>query len=570
MGFTSLSKPVQPSTAIYTPQWVEPMNLELYSKVLEQKNQIAQSNIDFTNTAANELFSVNAEGPDKKRLIEIYDEFKNNLNSLNMSDLSSMETSSRLRGLIGKYSTDKDLISIKSRAAFREQEEKKMQKAQEKGRSYNNKNYNKLLQYYQGQDYYQDPKGFTLSSGYLTPEIKKIQDGITKANTRQVAELGPDGRVRTYNKVDGDKAQQQWAYTVTNDPELMRYYSDRFEDQYEGVDFDTEGKKVLTERLYTLQQLIENSEGVEREEYESKARRIEKAINSNYTGSIYRNLAFQEFIDDDANDYGNSINALDLKDLKADQLYLADKKYAQEKEIARFKEQLKRDTKKKEQEEKLKNYSLIDTKIKDEMRKWALKKAVELNIDIMDPSKDANSADPFISNEVLFSLGLGKKQKEEEEESKGKEEKGILLGGAMVPKKTIIASLDANFSNLGGDGKTNLKLLLDDQISKAGLTQRDPAAFGIGEDFEFVNENGVKYIQYEADEYFGDTNYRVPVEELKKAVDDPTYIPSFYNEDDDYKKPVNKVEYEIDGQTALIPKNEEEQFLEKYPNAVKK
>jgi len=390
MGFSPYSQVVKPA------EWVDPLNLDVYAKGMAYKQEMAEKNLQLLSNAYNSLFSIDAYGPDKRKLAEIDDQFRQQVSSMNFSDLGNMQTMSQINNLISEFSSNPQVLSIAQRTSFKDQEEKKMEEARKKGRTYKNRNYDRLMQYYNGEDFIEKPESFSLSSGYVIPEIQKKQDAITKANTRQVAELGSDGRIRTYNKIDGNKAQQQWVQAINNDPELAQYYRDTFEDEYEGTDWDQKGKEMLAQARNTALELAANSTGETKQEYEQKAKRYEDAINSNYTGSYFKNIAFQEFVDNEANNFGNSINALDLKDIKADQFDLNRIRYNQQREMAKYKEGLKRET------EDMKREAEAGKPSKDAIRTDRLKKAAAKGIAIVDP----NSPDGYISNEELDRLGI--------------------------------------------------------------------------------------------------------------------------------------------------------------------
>lgn len=426
MGFGPYSQVVKPA------EWVDPLDLNIYAQGMQYKQQVAEKNLQDISSAYNSIFSIDAHGPDKKKMAELEDQFRQQIAGMNFSDLGNMQTMSQIRNVIGEFGTNKDILSVAQRSAFKKQEEQKMEEARKKGRTYSNKNYDRMMRYYSGDEYMQSPESFSLSSGYLVPEIQKKQEAITKAVTRQVTELGADGRIRTYNKIDGEAAQKQWAYAIKNDPELSTYYRDRFEDEYEGVDWDVKGKEMLTQARNTALELAYRSTGAEQQEYKEKARKYEQAINSNYAGSRMKEIFYDEFLDNDADNYGNTINAYDLKDIKADQFALENKKQAQRIQLEAVKQKAK-------QEAAVPGIN----KVSNEMRKTLIRKAINLGVtDIYDNS----TPDGFISNEEL-SKKTGEKINKKKEEVKKEEKKD---------KKILVDSKLYNFDDIeslveGGD-----------------------------------------------------------------------------------------------------------------------
>lgn len=534
MGFTPYSKPVEPA------KWVDPMDLNLYAKSMMYKQELADKNMQDLSTAYNSLFSIDAYGPDKRRLSELENEFRQEVSGMNFSDLSNMQTMNQIKNIIRKFGSNKDALAISQRSAFKAQEEKKMEEARKKGRTYSNRNYDRMMNYFNGEDYMETPKNFNLSSGYLVPEIQKKQDAITKAATRQATELGPDGRIRTYNKVDGERAQKLWAQAISNDPELIRYYSDRFEDEYDGTDWDLKGKEMLTQARNTALELAASSQGSEKAEYEAKAKRYDQAINSNYAGSRMKEIAFQEFLDDDANNYGNTINAYDLKDIKADQFALEDKRYNQRLQFEREKQKI-------EQEAAIPGVS----QIKNPLRRSLIAKASGLGIDPTDSSKP----DGFMTDQELTKKIAEKVAEKKKEEQTGQGESRatkITLDGEDYDKKTLKESFDRR------DTKT-IEDAINEILTIQGKEKIDPQWFG--ENIKYVEENGKLYAEYESDDYFGGEMFRIAVDDIKKWIDDPNYNVSMYSESDDFQKPTN-ASAETKVTETEVPSGTKEEWLD--------
>lgn len=336
MGFTNYSTPIKPAS------FEAPLDLDLYAKGTLYKENLAKANLQDISASYNNVFNIPTYGKDKEKIAELEGNLKNELSQMNLANLGNMETASQIKNLISKYSQNKDVMGIAQRYGSYQNELKKKEDAESKGGSY----YSSLLKdankYYNSGEFLSD-KRFN-KPGYLIPEVAKLQNELIKNNEksiyRKVSKQTPDGNILTYNKVDGNKAADLWKQQIEANPTLKQYYFDQFQDQNEEVDWDSEGSNLLLNAYQNSLELA-RLHPEEADYYLSKADQQLKAAQSGKTGNEFKMSAFNDFITQDAHDFGNVKDALDVEDIKADAFKLENARTANN--IYEYKEKAKID-----------------------------------------------------------------------------------------------------------------------------------------------------------------------------------------------------------------------------------
>jgi len=311
MGFSSYSQVVTPA------KWVNPLDLNMVYKDISHKDDIAKQNLDELQQISTQLSSIPAFGVDSEYLSKKLQKLKSDMSGLNLTNLGDYNTVAQIKGLVNDFTNDPEIRPLVERSYFKQQEEKKMADAAKEGKSYYSRGYKNLMDYYNKGEYYTDNSKLGLTPGYITPEIQKTLQALKKNNTKEVMEVGRDGRNRTYNKVDGEAAAREWGQLINTDPQLNKYFSDVFEDEHKDINWEQKGKEFLLNAATQSQQLAQ-LDPINKEKHLQKYERYMRAANSPLLPDQFKDMAFQQYVQDKADDFGNSVDALDLKDIEAD------------------------------------------------------------------------------------------------------------------------------------------------------------------------------------------------------------------------------------------------------------
>lgn len=311
MGFSSYSQVVTPA------KWVNPLDLNMVYKDISHKDDIAKQNLDELQQISTQLSSIPAFGVDSEYLSKKLQKLKSDMSGLNLTNLGDYNTVAQIKGLVNDFTNNPEIKPLVERSYFKQQEEKKMADAAKEGKSYYSRGYKNLMDYYNKGEYYTDNSKLGLTPGYITPEIQKTLQDLKKNNTKEVMEVGRDGRNRTYNKVDGEAAAREWGQLINTDPQLNKYFSDVFEDEHKDINWEQKGKEFLLNAATQSQQLAQ-LDPINKEKHLQKYERYMRAANSPLLPDQFKDIAFQQYVQDKADDFGNSIDALDLKDIEAD------------------------------------------------------------------------------------------------------------------------------------------------------------------------------------------------------------------------------------------------------------
>ena len=99
-------------------KFIEPISPELYMKGVLYRENLAENNLKSIVDTRNSLFNIPAEGPDKRKLSELDSELKQRISSMNLSNLSDLNTVSQIKGLLGEYTSNQDVLNIHKRVAM--------------------------------------------------------------------------------------------------------------------------------------------------------------------------------------------------------------------------------------------------------------------------------------------------------------------------------------------------------------------------------------------------------------------------------------------------------------------
>ena len=324
MGFNQFSKPIAQVDAYI------PMSEELLTRgAMETYNRAGKLGQNLSSQKSN-LFGINTYSKDAEVLNDYENQFNQQVAELTKQGITSPQAISRFNSLISNYTNNPDILAIHKRANFYNNELANEQKAYEKGEIYKSRGKKSLENYYNSGVYLTNPENVSYTQGYVAPKIRQIQEELFKNHkdeiVKKVSFLGKDGRIYTYQKVDGDAVSSLWSEAVKNDPSLSRYYQDLFEEDNEGVDWNQDGALFLQNAANNASELAErykNNGDIENyNKYSEKAEKLSEASTSKYSGDTFKNIAFNDFVDKDASDLGNAHNSLDLEDIKADQIKL--------------------------------------------------------------------------------------------------------------------------------------------------------------------------------------------------------------------------------------------------------
>ena len=303
-------------------------------------------------TYRSKLFGQNVPGKDGEVLADYERQFNENVQDLVKQGVDSPEKLSRINSLITNFTSNPDILAINKRINFFNSESEKEQKAAEKGEIYRSKGKKDLDNYYNS-GVYQTTPIVNFTNGYITPQISKLQQDLLKNNKEEIyrkdMKFNPStGNYEIYNKVDGKKAGEQWYNSLATDPELNTYYRDKFEEEYADYDWDTQAKDLLlnahNNSLQLAQAALDSGNPEMAAFYENKAKsQLNAANNNQYSASQIKEKMFDDYLREDAEKFGSSINVLDIKDIQEDAYKLEQFKTGQDlyknKEIELFKAQ---------------------------------------------------------------------------------------------------------------------------------------------------------------------------------------------------------------------------------------
>jgi len=246
MAFSPYSQPVKPA------EWVDPMDLNLYAKNMMYKQQMAEKNIQDISALHNSLMSIPAYGPDKQKLVEKEQELKNAVSSMDLSNIGDINTAAKIKGTIGQYSTDPDILAIAKRGSAYSQMLQEKKEIEAKGKVYVNRGIKQLGNYFSQKDYKQDlPFG---NDGYQAPDAAEMMEKAKKIITPDEKRvLMPNGQYELVKYYDPAKLTQAIKTIAESNPNWHKYHRDNIEDEFDGVDVNQYATQQYTDLLNTYQ-----------------------------------------------------------------------------------------------------------------------------------------------------------------------------------------------------------------------------------------------------------------------------------------------------------------------------
>jgi len=249
MAFGPYTTPVQPAP------FVDPLDLNMYAKGMAYKQQLAEENLKKFTDKFSSAFNLPAYGVDAQQLSKLEQDFKNKLDSLNLSDLSNMSTASQMNGLINQYTSGatkegKDLMAIAKRGSFYQNEAKKQQEAEEKGLPYYSRGFEQLQNYYNGEEFFTDPKDLSLSSGFIGVNLSKERNEALK-NVPKEKYLKNGRYYERYNQDALNEALNMF-YT---DKRVQKQIQYDVEEKWKDKDWESEGINQISSYKQEAQNL---------------------------------------------------------------------------------------------------------------------------------------------------------------------------------------------------------------------------------------------------------------------------------------------------------------------------
>lgn len=315
MGFTPYSRPVEPA------KWVDPMDLNLYTKSMMYKEQMAQQNLKSITDTYSTIMSVPAYGPDREKLAQIDQQFKQQLSSMNLSNLGDLNTSSQIKSLLGQYTTNADVLAIAQRGTIYKQMLKEKQEAEKKNKIYLNEGMDALNDYFGGSDYIQNLKfgndGFTYEgAGDIIEKAKK-----TLTPDKKIIDLGK-GQYKIVESYDPDKLKTAITTVAQNNPGWIKYHRYMNNKAFKDKNADDYAKQTYAENITLYESAIEKLNQLKALEknpkniatYDLKIKQLRENIdNTNkkltnpYLGINFKNEMFQQSMNQDVDNIAEAI-----------------------------------------------------------------------------------------------------------------------------------------------------------------------------------------------------------------------------------------------------------------------
>jgi hypothetical protein len=326
MAFGPYTQPVTPA------KWVDPLDLNMYAKGMMYKQEMAEKNLKSITDTYNSIMSIPAYGPDKQKLAEIDQQFRQQVGSLNISNLGDMGTMSQIKGVLGQYTTNADVLAIAQRGSIYESMLKEKNEADKKNKIYVNRGMNKLNKYFNGDEYIQNLKFG--NDGYVAPDAGEIMESVKNFVTPDV-KLVSDGR-GNYQQVkyyDPEKLKKGFDMVTSSNPNWQKYHRDQVDEMFEDKDIDQYGKQYY-------QGIVQNYEDLKNKaalamstttdkkkaadyqkiiaEYDAEIGNINKKLQNPYFGTSFKQDYIQKTMNQDINNMISAINFVDQGDLKMD------------------------------------------------------------------------------------------------------------------------------------------------------------------------------------------------------------------------------------------------------------
>jgi len=429
----------QYSHIIEPPKFVDPIDLTTYAQGTMYKENIAKNNISAIGNTLNSFASIPAFGVDQQKLQEKVSGLKQQLGSMNLSNLGDFNTISQLNGIVSQVKNDPEIMAIAQRGNFYQNELKKQQEFADKGKEYISPGMEALGKYYNGQDFLTKPN-ISLSQGFVSPDLIKYQEAAQKITPKQkIWKTLPNGermQVESQNKED---LANTYYNLLGQDPNGGKYLDYQFEQNHKDVDWDNAGNQKIYEDLQKLELAKQEaaSMGYSTETFDNQIARLNRLSESGATGIALKSQYKDNYIKDFVNTWADGVDYIQQGDIKLDELDKMRLEHAY-----RINEIQERAT------QKAIHSQNINDKVKNQVRAARLKAASSMDLDISDP----NSPDGYVSDEVLDSYGLAKAEKE-----KSAKDTKIQVGEKSFKLKDVE-------QNIRGGNKEMVKQLINQYI----------------------------------------------------------------------------------------------------------
>jgi hypothetical protein len=305
--FGPYTQPVKPA------EWVDPLDLNMYAKGMMYKQEMAEKNLKSIVDTHSALMSLPAYGPDKQKLAEIDQQFRQQIGSMNISNLGDMSTMSQVKGVLGQYTTNADVLAIAQRGSIYKSMLEEKESADKKNKIYLNEGMDELNDYFQGEDYIQNLKfgndGFTYEgAGDIIEQAKK-----TLTPDKKYVSLG-GGEYRIVESYDPEKLKTAVSTIANSNPNWIKYhkytnnrsFKDKNADDYAKQTYSgliTENESIIA-KATQLKSTTKNPKSIAYYDLKIKEANEEiantnKKLQNPYLGINFKNEMLQASINDD-------------------------------------------------------------------------------------------------------------------------------------------------------------------------------------------------------------------------------------------------------------------------------
>lgn len=229
MGWNSTSQIITNA-----PQWQQPISDELlYRGAITQEANTQKNLQDYKNIITSIQNIPALAGKDEEVLSQRMQELQQQLSQVSLSDLNNPRTTAQINSLISQYANDPDIIGIAHRGNTVQNELKRKQEFEEKGKPYVSKILRDAERYLQEGNYYRD-KRFT-GQGYISGNNEDI--GKWAKEVPEWEDWVKNGAYDDHRKGKAYNSLFNKIYQgFTTDPNWVATHTDNFEQQIEGQD----------------------------------------------------------------------------------------------------------------------------------------------------------------------------------------------------------------------------------------------------------------------------------------------------------------------------------------------
>jgi hypothetical protein len=324
--FGPYTQPVKPA------EWVDPLDLNMYAKGMMYKQEMAEKNLKSIVDTHNTLMSLPAYGPDKQKLAEIDQQFRQQLGSMNISNLGDMSTMSQVKGVLGQYTTNADVLAIAQRGSIYKSMLEEKEAADKKNKIYVNRGMSKLNKYFNGEEYIQNLKFG--NDGYTAPDAAEIMEGVKKFITPDV-KLVSDGRgnYQQMKYYDPEKVKNAFNMVTESNPNWQKYHRDQVDEMLEDKNVTEYGQQyynnfiekyqtVYDQALMLRDKTTDKRKAAEyqkvMDQYSSEIANVQKKIQNPYFETAFRSELVNKSIQDDISNMSDAIEFTEMGDYKMD------------------------------------------------------------------------------------------------------------------------------------------------------------------------------------------------------------------------------------------------------------